>query len=303
MKHVWAGAIAVSLLAACGGGNPFTTVTGTGTDTGTTDPAASGIPAGIQNDLGSFVFNSNTGELTITGLTLEANDLNATYRPRPALNQGDYLAYTAQVDGVSRHATAFVKNINGTSAVVVVTGPQFGQVFGGAAYARTTDFDRVGNNITPDGGLVSYAGRYVGLLNAAGDGGDLITPPAATPAALLPGQAAEITGVILVNADFTDNSVNGRVTNRVIPDTPGVTPEDLDLEATAIGADGTFTGNVIQGGQNRGDYGGIFGGVESAQVAGALQANDHISQLSDEEEFGIFVLVQCGQPGADPICP
>ena len=300
MKHVWMGAVAVSVLAACSG-NPF--LQNAGTDTGTTDPAADGIPSAIQSDLGSFSFNATTGELTISGLTLEADELSATYTRKPGLDQGPYQAYTTQDNELSRHSTAFVRSIDGTSAVVVVTGGQFGQYFGGAAYARTSTYDPVGSNTTPDGGLVSYAGTYVGLLNVAGDGGDLITPTTGADPNLLPSQAAEITGVILVNADFTDNSVNGRITNRVIPDLPAVVPEDLDLEATAIQADGTFTGNVTQAMTTRGTYGGIFGGVESAALAGALEASDHISTLSDEDEYGIFVLVQCGQPGDDPICP
>ena len=301
MKHVWAGAIAVSLLAACGGGNPFTTTTGTGTG-GSGTPSTT-IPAAIQNDLGSFSFNSTTGVLTIQGVNLDANGSAATYVRDATLDQpGGYLGYTSQEDGLSRHSTAYVKQIDGTSAVVVVTGPQFGQVFGGASYVRSGDYDPPGSNTTPNGGLVSYGGRYVGLLNASGDGGALLTPPAGVDPSLLPAQAAEIRGDILINADFTDNSVNGRITNRVIPDNLAATPEDLDLEVATIAGDGTFTSNVLQGGQNRGTYGGIFGGVESTVVAGALTAADHISRLSDEEEFGIFVLVQCGQPGAAPVC-
>lgn len=298
MKHVWAGTMAVSLLAACGGGNPFTT----GPTTPTT-PTTSDVPSAVQGDLGSFSYNASTGALTIEGVTLEADELNATYTRKPGLDRGSYLAYTTQESSLTRHATAYVKEINGTRAVVVLTGPQTGAVFGGASYQRDGAYDPVGSNVTPDGGLVTYIGDYVGLLNGTGDGGDLLTPPPGTPPSLLPGQAAEVTGVILINADFTDNSVNGRITSREIVDQPLLTPEDLDLAPSSIESDGTFTGAVEQASNNRGTYGGIFGGTESVTVAGALTAADHISQIDDEIEYGIFVLVQCGTPGDDPLCP
>ncbi|WP_050931737.1 hypothetical protein [Aestuariivita boseongensis] len=300
MKYVWAGAIAATLLAACGGGNPFVDDSTTPTTPGT---GSSAVPAAVEGNLGTFTFNTTTGVLTIEGVALEADALNATYVRKPALDRGGYLAYTSQEDGLSRHSTAYVRDINGTRALVVMTGPQAGSVFGGASYSRAGAYDPVGSNVTPNGGLVTYLGNYVGLLNGSGSSEDLITPPPGTPPSLAPGQAAEITGFVLLNADFTDNKVNGRITNRNIPDFGGVTPEDIDLAPTDILADGTFTGTVEQNNNARGTYGGIFGGVESAQVAGGLFVEDHISQLSDEEERGIFVLVQCGQPGDDPLCP
>ena len=199
-----------------------------------------------------------------------------------------------------KDGTLYVRDINGTRAVLVLTGPQFGTYFGGAAYTRTGTFDPP--TVTATTGLASYAGRYVGLLNGAGDNGDLLPPNPAVPADLRPAQAAEITGVILINADFGDNTLNGAITSRQIPDNLAIIPENIELAPTAIAADGTFTGNVVQSGNNRGTYGGIFGGANAGAVAGGLFVEDHISQLSDEEEFGIFVLVQCGQPGADPLC-
>ena len=295
MKHVWVGAVAVSLIAACSDGNPFvdsTTDPGTGT-TGT-------VPTTIQSDLGEFTYDPVSQTLTITGLTLEAEPLTATYNRRPGLDRVGYEAYTTQESPLDRHSTAYVKDINGTRAVVVVTGGQFGSYFGGATYTRSGAYDPPTTG--PTTGLASYAGNYVGLLNGGGSSEDLLTPDPTVPASLLPSQAAEITGVILINADFGDNQVNGRITSRAIPDNGGITPEDIDLAPTAINDDGTFSGNVEQANQTRGNYGGIFGGTDAGAVAGGLFVSNHISQLTDEEEYGIFVLVQCGQPGADPLC-
>ena len=85
-------------------------------------------------------------------------------------------------------------------------------------------------------------------------------------------------------------------------DAPGIVLEDLDLEPTGIETNGTFSGNIEQENQTRGTYAGIFGGTDAGVVAGALFASNHVSTTLDEEEYGIFVLVQCGQPGADPLC-
>lgn len=296
MKHLVAGAVMASLLAGCSDGNPF--ITDDSTDTGSTIP--SDVPDAIVSDLGSFTYDPVAQTLTITGLTLEADPINASYNRRPALDRAGYEAYTAQESSLDRHATAYVKEVNGTRAVVVLTGPQFGSFFGGAAYTRDGGFNPPA--VTATTGLASYAGQYVGLLNGSGSGEDLIPVDPSVPVGLRPGQAAEVTGTILVNADFGDNSVNGRVTDRVFVDAPATTMEDLDLDPTTIEANGSFTGTVAQNSQTRGTYGGVFGSTDAGVVAGALFAQNHISTVSDEQEYGIFVLVQCGQPGADPLC-
>lgn len=295
MKHLLTGAMVACLfLTGCGGENPFVDDDTTGGD------IPSDIPDAILNDLGSFTYDPVSQTLTITGLTLEADPITATYNRRPGLDRGGYEAYTSQESSLNRHATAYVRDVNGTRAVVVLTGPQFGTYFGGAAYSRTSSFDPPA--VTATTGLASYAGQYVGLFNASGDGGDLLPVDPSVPVELLPTQAAEVTGTILVNADFGDNSVEGRITDRVLVDAPGIVLEDLDLAATAITGDGGFSGNVQQNNQTRGSYAGIFGGAQAGEVAGALFAQNHVSTVTDEEEFGIFVLVQCGQPGADPLC-
>ena len=161
MKHLVAGAVMASLLVGCSDGNPF--VDGDTTDPGATLPTD--IPTTIVNDLGSFTYDPVAQTLTITGLTLEADPINASYSRRPALDRNGYEAYTTQESSLDRHATAYVKEISGTRAVVVLTGPQFGTYFGGAAYTRDGAFDPPA--VTATTGLASYAGQYVGMLNAS----------------------------------------------------------------------------------------------------------------------------------------
>lgn len=292
MKQFWAGACALAVLAACGDGNPFTG----GTTTAPTAPGAgTTVPANVQGDVASFTYDPGTGTLTVNGLTADADALNGTYVRKPALDRPGYVAYAIQGSPTERHVTAFVQQYDNTSGGIFVSGGQFGAYFGGGLYGRDGAYD-------PGTGVVQYGGNYIGLTNIPGDSGDLLPPPAGTPVGLLPQQAGEVTGTILITADFTDSAVEGRVTNRVFADT-GVALEDIDLDSAPIQGDGTFSGSVSRNNISRGNFGGIFGGTDSRVIAGSLFAQDHINAFTDEEEHGLFVLVQCGTPGASPICP
>ncbi len=293
MKRFWLGFVAVAALSACSDGNPFTDGdTGDGGDTGST------IPETIASDLTGFSYDPVSQTLIVRGVGLDDTPFEASYRRRPALDVPGYEAYTSQDGSLDRHTTAFVRQRDGVTAGAVMTGGQFGYIFGGGTYGRNGSYDPPTS--TPSGGLVSYAGNYVGLLNTAGDGGDLLPVAPGTPNDIRPVQAAEITGDIFINADFTDNRVNGRIYNRVIADS-GQSVVNLDLAPTGIQSDGTFTGDVtVADNQDRGDYGGVFGGRGASAVGGALTAADHIGNGS--LEFGAFVLSQCGSANADPVC-
>lgn len=295
MKRFWQGLAAMTALSACSGGNPFTEQQ---TDTGTEE---SGIPEAIASDLDGISYDPTTQTLTVRGISLDNTPYEAVYTRAPALDRGGYEAYSSQEGSLQRHTTAYVKDIGGTRGAIVMTGGQFESYFGGGVYGRNGTYDPPVP--TGSGGLVSYAGNYVGLLNAPGDGGDLLPVAPGTPASVRPVQAAEVTGKVLVNADFSDNSVNGTVYNRSAADLPGLTLEDLALApATIDSTNGTFTGDVTINLQSRGTYGGIFGGSEASTMAGALFAADHIDGVDNEEEFGLFVLPKCGTAGADPLC-
>ena len=293
MKRLLISVAATAALSACSGGNPFTEVSDT-------DVPETGIPAAISSDLEGISYDPVSQTLTVRGVSLDDTPFEAVYRRRPGLDRGGYEAYTAQDSSLDRHSTAYVRDINGTRAAIVVTGGQFEHYFGGGVYGRSSAYDPPDS--TAGSGLVSYAGNYVGLLNIAGDGGDLLPVAPGTPNEIRPVQAAEVTGRVLINADFADNQVNGAVFQRSAPDLPGAVLDDLALVPTTINENGTFSGDITIDLQNRGTYGGIFGGTDSAAVAGALFANEHIDGFTNEEEYGVFVLQQCGTPGADALC-
>ncbi|WP_299656586.1 thymidylate synthase [uncultured Tateyamaria sp.] len=320
MKRTAAVCALVALVAACGDGNPFTdnAEDGDTTPTTPTDPGAAGItiPASIASDLSGFTFvpdpsDPNGGTLTVEGVFLDEDLLDSAYSRAPALDVPGYIAFTAQDDPIDQHATAYVQSLNGTRAGVIVTGGQFGTFNGGAAYARDGDFDRP--TLDEDTGQVSYAGTYVGVTNLDGDPTDLLPFPAGTDPALATGQAAVVTGEIFLNVDFSDNAVNGAIFNRNLDlndddefgvMAPGETTLDVDtlqLDPSVIDEDGTFVGNIVLEGDTTrgdiGDYAGIFGGVDSEAVSGAIFVADHLLDgTTAEEEYGIFVLGRCGGP-------
>lgn len=308
MKRFWLCGAALAVVSACGGGNPWIE---DGDGTGVT-PAPT-IPAELAGDLEGVTYDPVAQTLTVTGVALdpdtnETTETATTYRRRPGLDRNGYEAYTAQDGSLDRHTTAYVRDINGTRAAIVMTGGQFGHYFGGSTFSRSGTYSAPGFGPTVPGqqnsGSVTYLGTYVGLLNGAGDGGDLkpVTPGTTD---IRPVQAAEITGRVAINADFgQDMRVNGEVYDRVIVDSPGITLENLELSPTALTTDGSFIGVTTQdsGSKVVGDYGGVFGGTGATEVAGTLFVEDHITALDNEEEYGAFVLSKCGTANADPLC-
>ncbi|UWQ76217.1 thymidylate synthase [Leisingera sp. M658] len=301
MRRYWLGLAAASVLSACGGGNPFITTTDDPTD----DPATT-IPEALANDLESVDYDPGNQTLTVTGVGLDETPFTATYVRKPALDRNGYEAYAVQDNALTEHSTAYVRQTEGGYAAVVVTGGQFGTYQGGTTYGRTGSFTAPVTDAGV-GGIVSYAGTYVGLLNINGDGGDLLTPAPGTDPSILPGQSAEVTGDVFINADFTqDSEVKGRIYNRRITDLPATAVEDLTLMTTAITSDGSFTGAVNAGGTSVGDYGGVFSGADAAAVAGSVHATSHIEAFSGNtppiEEYGVFVLGSCDGASPDPVC-
>ncbi len=299
MKQIMLSLALVGGLAACSGGNPFQEETGTGGD-----PDGTGaIPEQLANNLESFTYSPTDQTLTIRGVDLEDGPFEETYRRRPGLDRGEYEAYTAQDGSLDRHSTAYVRDIRGTRAAIAVTGGQFRYFFAGGAYGNAGNFSAPA---TPeslrDGGLVTYAGNYVGLLNVPGSDEDLTAVAGTTEPAFLPSQAAEVTGRMLINASFADGTINGVITSREITDFPGTVVSDLELAPTEIGADGTFFGDATVNLGKVGEYGGIFGGAGATEVAGVVHAGGHITGITNPIEYGAFVLAQCGTPQADPVC-
>ena len=160
-------------------------------------------------------------------------------------------------------------------------------------------------------GQVSYAGGYAGITNATStQGAQLIdVPPDLAGLPDLPGQAALVRGTIFLNANFSENTVNGSINNRVlispIDGTDAQQLEDLELIITDIDENGECFGDVEFDGLlnvDRGDYGGIFSGEDSSYVAGVVYLSDFTELRQNDTEIGVFVLTQCGKPGDAEVC-
>lgn len=292
------------LLAACDNTNPFVT-NGSG-GTGGSGTTASTIPAAVAGNVTKVAYSPGAATITVEGINLDNVPFSAVYNRNATLDVPGYQAYTVQDDPLDRHVTAFVMqsgNSGSARGAVVVSGGQFNRYFGGTYYES--------DSYTPATGQVSYAGNYVGLTNVASPGGDLLPVPAGTDPSLVPRQAAAVTGDIFLNANFADNSVNGGIYNRTLVDYATALPS-LALIATDIATDGSFTGDVEYTGvvgQNIGTYAGIFAGPGAESVAGGVRLTEWDGQgnplgFANEEEYGLFVLDQCGTAsGTDPACP
>ena len=77
------------------------------------------------------------------------------------------------------------------------------------------------------------------------------------------------------------------------------------IKTIIIDENGEFFGDVEMSGEvgsDVGDYGGIFGGNGATSVAGIVSVSDHIDDVENEQEYGVFVLTQCGQPNDAAVC-
>lgn len=318
MKRFWLGVAAMALLSACGASDVFPLAPdldgGTQDDGGDTsgdgnividDTVQIAAPADIANEIDSVTFNPGDGStpptLSIGGAGFDVAGAPAEYVRKPGLDVPGFQAFTSQVDGDSRHYLAFVSEEDGIVAMAAGSG-QFAQFLAGANFTRTGTYSEPLASSVPDLGSVTYTGTYVGILNRAGDQGDLL-PPTGTSGN--PVQIAEITGTTIVQADFSGDggkNVIGGIFDRTVVDpiidtdgdgTPDANApvENLNFEITGLNEDGTFSGTVIKDDFTAvGGYAGAFAGQEATAVGGALKVNNHIDQLTDAPttEYGAF---------------
>ncbi|MEX0370734.1 MAG: hypothetical protein AB3N09_08895 [Tateyamaria sp.] len=323
MKRTAALCALAALLVACGDGNPFTTTTTVTTDTvsasdpGTSDPgtdsdtSSTAVPEDILGDLNSLSFNASTNTLTVTGLTQDGVPLVNEYRHITSTFAPGYETFTAQNDALGRHATAFVASRDGVQAGIVLTGPQFNEFFGGSYYERTGDY--VAPTAPESRFDVTYYGNYAGGLNGAGPVTDLITPAGLDPDVGVPAQAAYITGLMFVNVDLNDMSVEGEIYDRTaFLDGSNLDLPDLVLIEGELTGNGTFAGNIEidesdpagPGGSSTdiGDFAGIIGGPNGETMAGGTFIERFSPDIDGEIEYGVFVLDLCEAGNTDPIC-
>ena len=305
-------------LAACGGGNPFVeggdTTPGGGTET-------SDVPESILSDLEQISFDADTNTLTVTGLTQDGVPLVNMYTPVAETFVPGYVTFTGQNDRLGRHATAFVASRAGVQAGVVMTGSQFNKFFGGAFFERTGSYEAP---TAPDSAFdVTYHGRYAGGLNGVGPQTNLLPTTGLDSDVNLPTQTAYIRGLMFVNVDLNDLSVEGEIYDRtaVFGGTTDPTAQrlldlpDLVLVEGVLTGDGTFSGNLeIDAsdpdpgtpanpiGSDIGDFAGVIGGEQGAAMAGGITAENFTETLENEIEYGVFVLDLCVAGSTDPIC-
>lgn len=314
MNRFVASLVLPAFLLACGGGsNPFDP------DPAAPDPTPpdednpvtdAGIPTALANDLARVTYDAANQTLSVEGITQDGTPVTIPYRRRPGLDRNGYQAYTYQDDGLDRHVTAYAGEANNNSGVragVAVSGGPRNRFFGGGYYERD------GAYAPGTGGSATRATTSASPMARAA--AKTLSAPLGTDPDLVPSQAAEVTGRVFINADFADGAVEGNITNRQRVD-GGIALPSVVLINTPIDSDGTFLGQVeyeqadFPGenvtGQSIGSYGGIFGGANASGVAGVVRLgefdgpNDPLG-FENEEEYGAFVLDQCGQPVEDTV--
>lgn len=289
MKRFVLGVAVAATLSACSGGNPFLE---DGDEV--TEPVPGGpespIPVEVSSDLDAaeYIPDPNNPRLVVTGVAFNGTPLPVEYVRAASLDSpgGQYQAFTRQPDALNTHTTAYARAVNGAQGVVAVSGGLDGYNNGGATYSAS---GYRAPDPNPQNADVRYDGEYVGLMNYPDDGAALLPVPPGTDPAVMPRQAARVYGQARIDADFSTNQVKGKVYNRTYV-AQGIPLEELQIAPATIQADGSFAGNVTQAQQDKGNYGGAFGGPNANSVAGALYANDHVQGAQNVEEFGLFVL-------------
>ena len=310
---------ALALLSACGDGQPFEFGdTGGGGGTPTPPAAGTAVPTELAQNLFAVAYNPDgaggAGTLVVDLRSLDASAFNATYTRDPSRDIDGYRAFEYREDpnGNGRKFLAFVaqSDSGNVTAVAVADGGQFNRYYGGGFYARSGIYSEPAGTAQPNSGVVRYSGSYAGVITVDTSGNVDYTPGAAQPGGEYPYQPSAVRGDSLIIADFTNDTVNGTIFNRVILSEDGTTVlpssydlSDIALTSTKIAANGTFLGTVDPSANTTvpspiGYYGGIFAGVGATDVAGVILINPYPSSASIWEH-GIFVIGTC----TDVTCP
>lgn len=295
-------------LAACGDGQPINVGEPPEPPGPPPTPPPSIVPEAIAGDLTSATFvppseGNPNGQLLVEIGALDTAPVQAAYQRNPDLDVPGFRAYSIQEDALDRFFAALAaRSPDGTSeAVVAIDGGQFNTFYGGATFRQVGEYSpHVPTQ--PDNGLVSYAGRYGGLMNVDAPPTELRPVPPGTDPALVPGQPSRVSGDVFLNADFTDNAVNGAITNRRWVDY-GVALGDVILVPADIAANGSFSGTAETPDQDAlGTYAGTFGGAGASSAAGGVVLTEFLESVDNEEERGVFVLGRCGLARDPAIC-
>jgi len=325
--------LALLLAAGCSGSNPFEDDTPDGGQSPTPptieddpdtpeDESTSGFvnTGGIGALPGQLAFNlldvtlaADGNSITVTGAPLDTTPIPGVFARDSRLDTSGYTAYSVQEDPLDRFFIALIRQSADGSVEggVVLDGGQFNRFLGGTYYRRLDDYSpHVPDQ--PTNGLVSYTAEYVGLSNIdAPRPGEIMPVDPGTQPGVIPAQSALVTGTVFINADFADNTVNGAIVDRIMPQLvdpdsglPGFALEDVVLILTDIEDDGTF-GGVSEGpvpNSTIGTYGGVFGGIGATAVAGSIRIENYEGLFVNEVEYGTFVASQCDDTGSGALC-
>lgn len=284
----------------------------------------SGVPDELSGSLARFSFASDMRSVTVTINGLDSGSADAVYARNDtltaALGLDDYVAYSLQEDPLDRFFMALgaTSSDGSVAAAAVGSGGQFDAQYQGGTYARDGGYDPPG---VGEDQLVTYVGDYAAITNLSTRDGTELKDPGTLPPGYdeldLPGQPAMIRGAIFLNVSFVDNEVNGQIFNRDVIDPRNTSTtqrvNDVMLHLAQIDSGGEFLGSAVNASGDSpsisGSYGGIFGGSDAAYVAGLTNLEwDATGVLGASggtaEEVGMFVLTQCGKPGAvAALCP
>lgn len=293
--RITAAASACVFIVACGG-NPFNNAptTGGGGTTPPVTPGTSGIPAALKGSLQSATYNKAAGTLSVAITPLGGSTSTPAspivFTRNNAYDTNGFQAFTYQESTTGRLIVAlFDTSALGAGSAGVAGSGQFTQTVWGSTYGANQAFTRPAG-----GGVATYSGRYAGILNTG-------TPVAGPGAPFDPSRAARTRGDVVLNADFTNNAVEGGIRNRTNVDA-GTPLADVFLKIGTVNPDGTFGGAVAFGGNvAAGTYGGTFAGTNASSAVGAVEIAP-VQGNSDLLERGVFVADRCAPTDPSP-CP
>lgn len=278
-------------LAGCSG-NPLNNGGGGGGGGGT----GSDVPESVAGRLVSATYEPGAETILVNIRSQDDPSVEAVYTRDARYDVEDYFGYTSQETTSNRITVALVKQVGNTKAAVAMNG-QFADYYGGGTFSRAGVFNLPTSGV---GNTANYSGSYTGLLNA----GPSVSGPGG---GLDPIQPLQTTGRALITADFAKMELSGGIDQRRITGIDG----DQGALGTAllrtsdITTDGRFEGIVAVRGedgtlQDRGDFAGLFGGVNAREIAALLVFNPRTDTALFEH--GVLVLPSCATAGG-PACP
>jgi hypothetical protein len=223
----------------------------------------------LTADLGSAIYDPVLETLTITLLPFDGSPIVAEYVRNTALDTAGFDGFSLEENSNARLYYAMFKAGESTFVGTVATDFDFENSFGGTTFDVT-----VAGNL-PTGGIATYLGEYVGLTDATN----------------LPDGPTIINGDALINVDFNDGEIEGKLLadSTLFNDAGALLAYDADL----LVARETLLITTLDGNEFLGDIsgGGTYGGVIGGD-GGELAATFVFDNEFGDKEFGALVAPQ-----------